>query len=117
MPVCTVCGKRAYSEYCVAHKPRKPIKQIGKVGKKRASYRKDWIRRNGGKDGVWICYLQISPMCLRFLDITTLTLEHVIPKGSHPELSMDDANIRPACRPCNTLKGSQSLKSIRAKYT
>ena len=25
--VCITCGKRAYSDYCVAHKPRKPLKR------------------------------------------------------------------------------------------
>lgn len=27
---CIVCGKRAYSDYCVSHKPRKRITQRGK---------------------------------------------------------------------------------------
>jgi hypothetical protein len=48
---CTVCNKRSYSEYCVSHKPRKPIavtsvpkrskwpKQIGKGTQKYNEWR------------------------------------------------------------------------------
>lgn len=101
------CGKCQFNRYA---KPRKPIKRMGKVAKEWVEFRHGWIKDNPGP---WVCYLQISPDCIRNLDIDTLTLEHVVPKSRAPQLRTDSKNIKPACYFCNSLKGSRSLDKVK----
>ena len=76
-----------------------------------------WFEQNSpDKDGFWDCYLQIAESCLKRVDRRTLNLEHVKAKVRHPDLKYDIYNIRPACRPCNKLKGSQDLDEINRKF-
>jgi len=70
--VCLTCGKRAYSDYCVSHKPRKPLKRTAikktvskapvKKTKKRSYYVKQldsvfsqYIRQSKSIDGIGTC--------------------------------------------------------------
>lgn len=80
-------------------------------------FRLEWIKNNPPNlNGNWICYLQISTLCLQRLDKQTLTLEHIVPKGRGEEYRYNENNIKPACAPCNGLKGSQTLESLAKTY-
>lgn len=76
-----------------------------------------WFEQNPpDKDGYWDCYLQIAESCQRRVDRRTLNLEHAKSKARRPDLRYDITNIRPACRPCNKLKGSENLEDIARKF-
>lgn len=93
---CTVCGKRAYSDFCMQHKPRKRIRQMGKEADKWTEFR-DTIARpyldeidghncnccgRGGK----------------------LDVDHIIEKGGHAELKYELSNLQYLCRSCHIEK-------------
>lgn len=98
---CEICDKRAYSNRCVQHKVRKPIKQRGKQAIRWEQVRASWMARYGTNH---ICYI-----CHKKLDKTTLTLDHVIPKSNARNYANrhDDSNLKPACWTCNSSKGSK----------
>lgn len=89
---CVVCGKRAYSNYCARHKPRKPIT---KQGKRYREY-EQWKRT----------------IAIPFLDESfghvcdwegcgateNLDVDHIKTRGSRPDLKMNLTNIRYLCR-------------------
>jgi hypothetical protein len=88
---CNYCGKRSYSEWCVSHKPRKPIT---KRGKRTIEYEK-W------RDKVAKPYLdkQYGRKCsvAGCLNID-LDVDHIITRGSRPDLKMELSNLRYLCR-------------------
>lgn len=88
---------------------RKPMKQMSaKYDKLWRATRKEWYETNlPDVHGYWQCYLQISPECSITVDRSTINLEHVLSKVRHPELRFVVSNLRPACHPCNKLKGSK----------
>lgn len=74
---------------------------------KRLKLRDEWFELNPpDKEGYWYCYLRISPNCPYRLDKKTVQQEHVLSKTRRPDLKYDVTNLRPACDPCNKLKGS-----------
>lgn len=91
MPVCCVCNKRAYSEYCVAHKPRKPIL---KRGKRTIAYEK-W------RDEIAKPYLdQVFGRQCRVtgcFETENLHVDHIENRGSHPELKKVLSNVQYLC--------------------
>lgn len=108
---CVVCNKRAYSNYCVQHKPRKPIKvnkplprptkRIRQVSTKQAQYhvwleaeaRPYLIARDGNK-----CSCCKRPAASN----EKLDIEHTIGKGAHPETKRDLNQMTLMCRlPCH----------------
>ena len=111
---CTVCGKRSYSEYCVSHKPRKPIKTNSVLKtKKRPKQQSDkekeyqvWkeqvarpalIERDGGN----YCTCCGRPA----YNGEKLDIEHTLTKGSRPDLKRDLDNLTLMCRyPCHFRK-------------
>lgn len=116
------CTNGTYGEFCLQHKPRKPLARstvaikrgkpparMGKVAVAWYKYRKDWIKRHGGDEGRWICALQCSPLCKKILTIETLTLDHIIPRSRRPDLRYEDSNMQPACFFCNSEKGSRVI--------
>lgn len=112
---CTICGKRAYSEYCVQHKPRKPVKvnnplplptkpinRNGATKKKWLSTRSAWLKANQPDyKGCYTCHY-----CGKSVDYTIITLDHLIPRSRAPELRYELSNLVPCCSSCNRLKGS-----------
>lgn len=111
---CIVCGKRAYSDYCVQHKPRRPIARskqiapakkpisfIGKQARKWIATRKLWISLHPGP--LYRCHY-----CSCIMNLEAMTLDHIIPRSRRPDLRYVLSNLIPACGPCNTLKGSKS---------
>lgn len=114
---CTVCGKRAYSDYCVQHKPRNPIKSLkkplqhiplpsprkrikqkAKQGLLWDATRDRWFKEH---QAPYICHY-----CGKFLPRKQTTLDHKIPRSRAPELRHDFDNLVPCCYSCNSLKGS-----------
>lgn len=116
---CIVCGKRSYSEYCMAHKPRKPIRRESfKSRNKRQVTQSLWFIKNPpDEDGLYTCYLQIHPLCPKRMLPEDVTQEHVKPKGRYPELKHDLNNIKAACEHCNKLKSGTSLEKLAETYT
>lgn len=123
LPYCTNCKVNGhYATFCrriprviVARKKR--ISSKGKQWKNWQRTRVDWIEANPPSfGGYWECYLKISPMCPKFLTIDTLTLDHVVGRGRDSKLRYVLSNLKPACSPCNNLKGSQSVEKVREKY-
>jgi len=107
----TKCGKCSYNLHA---KPRKPMKRLGKVGKQWLADRAEWVTNNPpDHQGYWACYLQISPQCLGRMDLDQLNVEHMARRTRHPEQRRDQSYLRPACGPCNELKGSKDLEEIR----
>lgn len=94
----------------------KPIQKIGKKARMWMDTRKEWIKLNPPQDGYWECYLRISPMCSKVVTIDDLSLDHVKTRSSHPELRYDLNNIKPACYPCNSMKGSVKLEKLAETY-
>lgn len=118
--ICTFCGRMGHTSVTCFKKQRKPIKiNKDKLGKIKYPFSKkqkqdnetkmQWIQANPPVNGGWNCYLHISPLCLKFLTIETLTVDHIKPKGTHRDLRHDLKNLAPACLPCNNLKGSRTL--------
>lgn len=108
---CSVCGKRSYGDYCVAHKPhaslkRTPLKKVGKVTKQWLVTRKDWFKAN--PRDTYNCYL-----CGKTLQPIEVTLDHVKSRSSRPDLRFDMSNLMPCCYLCNAAKGSRSLETYK----
>jgi hypothetical protein len=126
---CKVCGKRAYSDYCMQHKPRKPIAtrtplprpthrirpEAIKTREKRLQTTADWYAANPpDKDGNWYCYIPKHPLCPWRLTVETIVLEHDLSKARRKDLQFDITNIHPACGYDNKAKGSLSAKEYMA---
>lgn len=132
-PVCdivkldgSICGGNHYPTFCYWKRRSQPkarnstVKPLSeRFGKEYAADREtklDWITMHGGPNAAWRCYLRISPLCLGILNNETLTIDHVIPKGRGKKYRHDLNNLRPACAPCNTLKGSSTLDFLAQKH-
>lgn len=96
------------------NKPRRRIRAVSdKAYHKKQETDRAWFEANPpSPKGTWDCYLQISPQCLMKVTRSTINLEHVRSKARHPELAYDPNNIKPACQPCNKLKGSMDLEDL-----
>lgn len=112
------CKRGTYGEFCMLHKKRKAIAAESKTAKKKRLHtRKVWFLRNhSDENGHWECYLQISSMCPIQLTVHTIQLEHVEPKVKNPELKYKVRNIKPACKWCNKLKGSQTIEQLSVNF-
>lgn len=93
----------------------KPINKMGKHAKQWLTTRATWIRKHPApiRGQYWECYLQIHEWCPKLLTIETLTLDHVVSRTRDPSLRYTQSNLRPACMPCNELKGSRSLDEVK----
>lgn len=94
--VCRVCHKRAYSDYCVRHKPRKPITQRGKQYKKYQSFKTlqahPYLTEKYGR----VCSV-IG--CME----SEVDIDHIEERGSRPDLKYELTNLRYVCRPHHRL--------------
>lgn len=95
-------------------KQRKTPKTMGKYAKQWVITRNTWIRNNPPNylECYWLCYLRIAPNCRGYLTERTLTLDHVVARSRDPSKRFDQDNLKPACMPCNELKGSRSLDQV-----
>ena len=113
--VCTVCGKRAYSDYCVQHKPRKPIAHTTikpKVAKKKpkAKTRSYYVKQ---LDSVFSKYIRYSAVesdglvwcvtCQNKLGPKAIQNGHYYSRG-HYGTRWDEMNCHPQCVGCNVFK-------------
>lgn len=115
----TGCDRGCYGEFCLMHKPRKPIavrtplarsskpikankrpKQRGKAAMDWTRAKMQWFREN--KAEYYTCYL-----CSKRLERNETTLDHIIPRSRAPHLRYVQTNLAPCCWPCNSEKGSQ----------
>lgn len=93
---------------------RTPLKKIGKQTKQWFVTRATWIRKNPpDADGYWYCYLRIHPWCPYKLTLDTLTIDHVVARTRDPSQRFTQDNLKPACKYCNEMKGSQSLDHVK----
>lgn len=127
---CKYCGLMGHYPYACYQNPKralkalkrtelkrstKPINKIGKTTKQWFITRATWIRHNPPTiDGqYWECYLHIHPWCPGRVDIKTLTLDHVVSRSHDASLRFNLSNLRPACKYCNSEKGSKSLDRVK----
>ena len=116
---CLICEKRAYSDYCVRHKPRKFINNESASYKaKRQACARRWYEDNPpDENGEWPCYLNgLSQKCLGSINKATIKLEHVIPKVKAPELRFEPTNLKASDEFCNSVKGSWTLEQLEERY-
>lgn len=127
---CKVCGKRCYGDYCMQHKPRKPLKtytplprqtkplrkEAVKTREKRKATEADWFAANPpDQHGYWYCYISKHPQCPKRLTRETIVLEHNHSKARRKDLQFDITNIFPACAFDNKAKGSLSASEYMAQ--
>lgn len=119
---CKHCGLLGHFSYLCFTNPRKalkrvPIKKVGKQTKQWFVTRATWIKKNPPpiEGEYWQCYLQIHPWCPGRVDISHLTLDHVVSRGRDPKLRFNLTNLKPSCMACNNMKGSQSLEQVKPK--
>lgn len=112
--ICKFCQGTNHNSIQCFQKPRKPLKNrkaIHKFGKQAAKWmetRNEWLQQNPGP---WQChYCQIT------LDISTISIDHKYPRGSHPELRHELSNLVSCCQRCNLKKGSQNYERFCQKY-
>lgn len=104
------CNRNCYGEYCLLHKPRKPIPRVGKVAKKNAETSREFFKQNKPDQyGYYTCYLQIHEWCPKRMRPEDTYPEHVIPKSGDPSKRNDQSNLKPACHWCNGMKGSRRI--------
>lgn len=117
---CTNCGSHNHTSSNCFQKPRAvPRRLSNKNAKRNSRMRKEWFSRPENQPDMnqqWTCYLRIAPDCEIFVTRETLNLEHVKSKVRRKDLRFDPDNIKPACQPCNKLKGSQDLEDLVDKY-
>jgi hypothetical protein len=66
-------------------KPRKGLNPVGKQAKMNKEDREQWIKNNPpDKNGVWLCYLNISPNCYIYVNKRELNVEHKESKLGDP---------------------------------
>lgn len=115
--LCPICHKRVMPGsmlkiYCQGHGGSKYERRMADK-----ETRLKWIEQNPPDQyGYWFCYLQISDMCLKRLTEQTMTIEHMTPKNRGTKFRHDLDNIKPACVPCNGLKGSRTIQSLVKDY-
>lgn len=95
---CCICGKRAYSDYCFQHKPKKRIAQKGK----RTLEYEEW------RDTIAIPYLDkhFGRVCAECGGLRCgnkqLDVDHKIKRGSRADLKMVLSNVQYLGRyPCH----------------
>lgn len=128
---CKYCGLMGHFPYACYQSPKralkalkrtelkrstKPIKKIGKLTKQWYITRATWIRKNPPPmDGrFWKCYLHIHPWCPGQVGIHNMTLDHIVSRSHAPGMRFSASNLRPACKYCNTMKGSRSIEQVKA---
>lgn len=109
---CTVCGKRAYSDFCVQHKPRKPI-AVSKRPKQQSDKEKDYQKwkEEVARPALIERYGNFCSCCGRPAKAgEKLDIDHIENKGSHPELKRELSNLQLLCRvPCHFRKTNNLL--------
>lgn len=100
---CKVCNKRAYSEYCYIHKPRKPIRQKGRRTLEYEQWRDNVARPYLDRTKGIACEqcFKLPPMKNEF-EYYRHDVDHIEARGSNPDKKMQLSNVRYLCRICHT---------------
>jgi len=53
------------------------------------------------------CYVQVMKLGEPLKRSIMATVDHYLPKATHPELEFDESNLRVCCDKCNAKKGSK----------
>jgi 5-methylcytosine-specific restriction endonuclease McrA len=118
---CKTCGKNSESEFCFAHKPRKPLaktKMSSKVVKKLDNHRnisdmnafflQIWNKKNKHECENCGKWLGKEPLSYMF--------DHLLEKSKYPELKYEEDNIMLVCLECHDNKTRGFLTDfVRAK--
>lgn len=101
------------------NRPRTPLakhtymRKHGPVAAKWREVRWDWIQQHPGP---WQCYICGVPLDIEAHDdFQRLTLDHVLPRSTHPELRYVLENLEPCCWDCNHRKGSMDATARASK--
>lgn len=95
---CQVCGKRAYSDYCFQHKPRKRIAQKGRKTEAYETWRDEIARPYLIKTFGAVCAACGGLRCKN----KQLDVDHKLKRGSRPDLKMSLDNVQLLGRyPCH----------------
>lgn len=98
---CLYCGKRSYNDYCMQHKPRKPIPQKGKRTIEYEKWRDEVARPYLVKKYGRRCAACGGKRCGN----KRLDVDHIKNRGSHYHLRMDLKNVQLLGRfPCHVEK-------------
>jgi 5-methylcytosine-specific restriction endonuclease McrA len=111
---CKYCGSSNHLSMICFHRPRHPLRKESDTARRRRMHvATTWFVLNPpNRDGQWMCYLQITRACPRFLDRDQITLEHVYPRAKYPELKYIVDNIKPSCEFCNKEKGRNTVEQL-----
>ena len=94
---CKTCGKNADSEYCFAHKSRKPLpsgrgltsRKVSENNSERINIQREFFlsiwKKKPHRSEVSDIYLGSEPMSTYF--------HHILPKEKYPEACLDEKNI------------------------
>lgn len=130
IPQCSACGRSGhYKTFCpytartIPTAKKRYIKPVSdKAREKRIQTRDEWFNLNypDTQDGRWFCYLDgLSEYCWKVLtkdEIISYGLEHTESKARHPESKYDVTKLRPACPPCNGIKGSLDIDDLLSMH-
>lgn len=120
--VCSYCGgNNHYAFQCYRKRSDGKHKSINKESKthkrKRAELYHNFFRQNPpDEQGGYVCYLNISKDCPGWVMKEEVSLEHVFPRSSYPEVRYNILNIKPSCWWCNQLKGSNTPYGLAYLY-
>lgn len=94
--ICIVCGRKAESEYCFQHKPRKPLQATR--GFKRELQERDVSSIQEMQEffmGVWIKRRHVSEVSGEKLlsPPSSAYFHHILEKEKYPQASLDEENI------------------------
>lgn len=124
-PKCDYCKKEGHYQTFCRQKPKQPIhrNKIGRIRprsktvQREREFKNQWLQSNPpDKWGYYTCYLQITPLCPKRISLEQTTLEHIVPAGRGEKYKYDLNNVKPACLPCNSLKGSRTLEALIPEY-
>lgn len=95
---CIICGKRAYSDYCFQHKPKKRITQKGPKTIEYEAWRDEVARPYLDKHFGRVCASCGGTRCGN----NQLDVDHKLKRGSRADLKMDLDNVQYLGRyPCH----------------
>lgn len=135
MSKCKTCGKNADSEYCFAHKSRKPLPSgRGLTSKKmfNSSNKSSQSNNDGYKLqremflNIWKKKPHRCENCNSYLGSEPLSymFDHVLEKSKYPDLKYEEENICMLCLDCHSDKTNcklsdfmkEKIKKVRYKF-
>lgn len=125
MKACKTCSKPCIGDYCMQHKPRKPLKttttlkprkrlkKLGKIGKQLIQQRQDFIL--DVPPPYYCIYCIFMEWDMPPLDVEVMNVEHTESKARHPELRFVKGKLAISCPFHNEDKASLDIDQYLAK--